>query len=69
LRQLPGDHELLAAAQARARSLLAVAQRRIEDGDLVGHYRRLYRRTGSGEKGTASSSRGSVSLRHKSEIS
>ena len=46
LRQLPGDHELLAAAQARARGLLAIAQRGIEYGYFFGHCRRLYRRTG-----------------------
>ena len=45
-RQLPGDHELLAAAEARAGGLLAIAQRRVEDSDFVGHCRRLYRRTG-----------------------
>ena len=45
-RQLPGDHELLPAAQARAGGLLAVAQRGVEDGYFIGHCRRLYRRTG-----------------------
>ena len=43
LRQLPGDHELLAAAEARAGGLLAVSQRGIEYGYFIGHRSRLLR--------------------------